>query len=125
MTDSIAHKIATICEYLYTNTASKKHGGYLIYSDDKIKLDLDTYVPNTTAIVILPKGETEHVFTASYTGYIQTYHGGKWEDYLNELYEKALIVKEQRDEEKELKKIAEENKRNAHASEMADKVFEK
>lgn len=126
--ETLANKIITVCEYLKTDYVSKKHGGYNIYRDDKIILETDTYVPNTCAKVILPNNMIEYVFSASYSGQISCYHTGKWEEYLDQLYQKAIAIQMQKEKERIEEEIEEEEKakkiKEAPASEEANKVFE-
>lgn len=121
-TDSIHGKIITVCQFLRTRYASKKHGGYNIYEDDKIMVSTDTCVPNVDLYVKV-NGNREYVFGCSYDGHQVTYHTGKWEQYLDELYDRAVetrrIVEDQKAQERiEAKLIAE-----APASPEAEAVF--
>ena len=120
---NIQSKIITICDYLRTRYESKKHGGYNIYSDDKIFASTDTYVPNVDLMVILPDNKKEYVFSCSYHGTVSTYHPGKWEDYIEKLYLKALDVKSEKDKEAKRERELKEQAEKAPASKEADTVF--
>lgn len=122
-TNDIHRQIITICEYLKTGYESKKHGGYNIYLDDKIHASTDTYVANVDLEIILPHSKNELVFSCSYTGDCITYHTGKWEEYLEKLYEKAIKIKEERDIGFQQKREEEIKKAKSPASKMADEIF--
>jgi hypothetical protein len=111
-----------ICEHLRTNYAGKKHGGYNIYSDDKIIAATDTFVPNVDLNVKV--GETrEYVFGCNFNGEQVTYHPGKWEDYLDDLYIKALAIRQEKQEAESLKLEQERLDCVSDASEAANNVF--
>lgn len=111
-----------ICEHLRTNHNAKKHGGYNIYSDDKIIAATDTFVPNVDLNVKV--GETrEYVFGCNFNGEQVTYHPGKWEDYLDDLYGKALAIRQKKQEAELLRLEQEKLNCQSPASEAANNVF--
>jgi hypothetical protein len=121
-TRKIHSHIITICHYLRNGYSTKKHGGYNIYSDSKIHAVTDTCVPNVDLYVNIGESR-ERVFGCSYHGDQVTYHPGKWEDYLDELFNKAIEVK-QRLLEEQYKQIEQERLDcERAASEAADNVF--
>ncbi len=116
-------KIATVCNHLTSKYSSKKYGGYNIYEDDKVYMYVDTYVPNVELDVKLPSGERERTFSRSYSGYQTTYHEGKWECYLDLLYQKALVIEQAKIQKAEQEKIERLEKEQAPASKEAESVF--
>jgi hypothetical protein len=123
-TDEIHRTIQFICKYLRNNYVSKKHGGYNIYTDNKIELITDTYVPNVECIIKIPEGKIEKVFSCGYSGDNVTYHKGKWEEYLSNLYEQAKTKKKEKDNfNAEIKRTEIENVMKG-ASEEANKIFD-
>ena len=120
--NKIHGQIRTVCDYLRTRYSSKKHGGFNIYEDDKILAVTDTCVPNVDLSVKVD-GKLEHVFGCSYHGDQVTYHPGKWEQYLSDLDQKALAVKQQREEREMLLDQEERAECERAASEAANKVF--
>jgi DNA-binding transcriptional MerR regulator len=121
-TRKIHNHIITICHYLRNGYSTKKHGGYNIYSDSKIHAITDTCVPNVDLYVNIGESR-EYVFGCSYHGDQVTYHPGKWEDYLDELFDKATEAK-QRLLEAQYKQIEQERLDcERAASEAADNVF--
>jgi len=121
-TDSIHSKIVVICEHLRTNYNAKKHGGYNIYSDDKIIAATDTFVPNVDLSVKV--GENlERVFGCNFNGEQVTYHPGKWEDYLDDLYIKALAIRQEKQQDELLRLEQERLNCVSDASEAANNVF--
>lgn len=116
-TNIIHSKIQTVCNYLTTRYAGKKHGGYNIYEDDKIVASTDTYVPNVNLRVKV-NDETEHVFGCSYDGSCTTYYTGLWEDYLDKLYLKATETRYQLEEHNQ-----QQRNRKQAPSDMANSVF--
>ena len=121
-TDSIHYRIQTVCNYLTTRFATKKHGGFNIYEDDKIIASTDTYVPNVDLSVKV-NNQTEHVFGCNCYGDQVTYHTGKWEVYLEELFDKALEAKKIKDQEQLERYNQRQAERYRPASNQADKVF--
>jgi len=120
--DSIHYKIQTVCNYLSTRFVTKKHGGFTIYEDDKIIASTDTFVPNVDLSVKV-NGNNEHVFGCSYDGSQVTYHPGKWEDYLQDLYLKAEAVQQQRLSEEQRKLEQDRVECERAASDAANNVF--
>ena len=121
-TNTIHGRIITVCDNLTTRTASKKHGGYNIYEDDKIVATKDTFVPNVNLSVKTSHGH-ERVFSCNMEGRFVTFHEGKWENYLETLYKKALEVAAKKKEETE-KKLAQERAESfAPCSKDADEIF--
>ena len=113
-TDSIHSKIVVICEHLRTN--------YTCYSDDKIIAATDTFVPNVDLSVKV--GENlERVFGCNFNGEQVTYHPGKWEDYLDDLYGKALAIRQKKQEDELLRLEQEKLNCVSVASEAANNVF--
>lgn len=121
-TDSIHHRIQTVCNYLTTRYTSKKHGGFNIYEDDKIVACTDTYVPNVDLSVKV-NDQKEHVFGCNCYGDQVTYHAGKWEVYLEELFDKALEAKKIKDQEQLERYNQRQAERYRPASSQADSVF--
>jgi len=115
-------QIRTVCDYLRTRYSSKKHGGFNIYEDDKILAVTDTCVPNVDLHVKVGN-EKEYVFGCSYHGDQVTYHPGKWEDYLDELFDKATEVKNHLREVQQKQMEQERLDCERAASEAADSVF--
>lgn len=108
---------------MHTRYESKRHGGFNIYEDDKVRLILDTYVSNVDAYVKLPNDNFERVFSCAYTGGSVTYHKGKWENYLDELYKKAEEAEANIKREYEEKRHREEDTIKAPCSSEADAIF--
>lgn len=121
-TDEIHGKIIAVCNYLRTRYSSKNHGGFNIYEDDKIIAATDTYVSNVDLYVKI-NNEKEYVFGCNYDGHQVTYHSGKWEDYLNNLYQCAMVVKKEKELDQAQKLEEERLKAESPASEDADSVF--
>lgn len=103
---SVISEARTIARYLTTSTSSKKHGGYLIYEDDKIKIVLDTYVPNTDIYV---KDGEHQIKVCTYNGahgYNQEYHSGAWEEYVTSIYPLALEAQQKKEAEDDAREEA-------------------
>lgn len=97
-------ELILIATYLTDQYESKKHGGYEVYEDDKIKIMYDTYYPNVCVYV---KIDSKKDLAAIYSGHghIQEYHPGHWEKYVSDkLYPAALLAKDEYLKAKELKK---------------------
>jgi hypothetical protein len=118
----IHSRIITICQYLRNGYSAKKHGGYNIYSDNKIHAVTDTCVPNVDLYVKVGENR-ERVFGCSFQGDQVTYHSGKWEDYLDELFNKAIEVKQRLLDEQQKQMEQERLECERAASEAADSVF--
>lgn len=121
-TMDIHKKIITVCEYLRTRYASKRHGGFNIYEDDKIVALTDTCVPNVDLSVKILE-EQEYVFGCNYDGHQITYHPGRWEEYLSDLYEKALEIKQKIHQVQTDRLNREREECERSASEAANNVF--
>lgn len=91
---STSQKVDCITKHLQTRYEGKKHGGYNIYEDEFIELSMDTYFPNWTIIVKLPE---ERLTVASGSNQAEArpknFIPGIWQDYINDLYKKALNTK--------------------------------
>lgn len=112
-------EIYVITKYLKTRHESKKHGGYDIYEDDKIEISYDTYYPNRSVYVKFgSKKELVHVSSDDKTS---THRPGKWEEYITELYEKALELKK-KEEARNLEK-AEKEKQDHFGTIDDSKIF--
>ena len=104
------NQLIAIAIYLITSYQSKKHGGWNIYEDEKIKIMYDTYYPNVSTYVKID-GKENLVISHSGHGITQEYHQGNWEKYISDvLYPKAIeakrlsdIAEKQREEEKRQK----------------------
>ena len=72
---------AAVCTYTKTRYEAKSHGGYDVYEDDKIRVELDTYVPNVNISISL-NGEWQSVFSAGYGGSVGNFNRGAWVEYL-------------------------------------------
>jgi len=115
-----------IATYLRTSYQGKKHGGYNIYEDDKIKIYYDTYYPNVDVYVKLPNGTEQMVLNRSGHGYNQEFHSGEWENYCKDiLYPKALEAKKKYEEEMKKKEQAEHENKFGNATEEVDNIFKK
>ena len=104
-------ELTTIAKYLTDQHESKKHGGYEVYEDDKIKILYDTYYPNVNVYVKID-GKQHLAALFSGAGITQEYHSGAWEQYVHDkLYPAALIKKAEWDKaQTERKKVAEQAK---------------
>lgn len=86
MTDeslSLPRVISDICTYIPTKSQYKGHGYLEWYEDDKVRLVLDTYVPNM-GVEVMGKVGWIGVFGKAYHSRPHRYRPGKWEDYLRE-----------------------------------------
>ena len=106
--ESMSTMVIEICRYLETRYEGKKHGGYLIYEDDKVELSYDTYYPNCD-VYVKTNGEKHHVFGHSGHGHDYIRRPGAWENYIEELYKKVPEAKELKKKE-ELERQRKENK---------------
>ncbi len=81
----VASAAAVVARYLKTKHRTKKHGGYDIYEDEKIRVTLDTYVSNVDVLVNLNEQWTT-VFAAGYSswGHPQIFRPGVWVEHLVE-----------------------------------------
>ena len=84
VTELLLDTAAIIATYLKTRYAGKSYGGYNIYEDDKVIVDVDTYVPNVA--VRVKRGDTDElVLHFNYNGFAQTFKPGKWQASLEAL----------------------------------------
>lgn len=114
-----------VAKYLKTHYEVKKHGGYNIYEDKKIKICSDTYYPNLDIYVKTPDGKDHLVLLRSGHGYNQEYHSGEWEKYIEEvLYPKALEAKKKMEENEKNKEMKTEKEKFSNATKKLDKIFE-
>lgn len=115
-------KLMTVAIYLTDQSESKKHGGYEIYEDDKIRIAYDTYYPNVQVNVKIDgKNQLAAIFSGH--GHTQEYHGGVWEKYvIGTLYPLALIKKEECLAKQQKRKLDDERKKNARLNDAS--VFE-
>ena len=115
--------IRFVCENL-GYYKSKKHGGYHIYEDDKIRMDSDTYVPNIDVYVKTPDGKKTLVLLHSgCSGLDQEYHSGKWEEYVETLMPKATEASKKHEKKRLLKESKELNLKFCSADDELNKVF--
>lgn len=98
-----------VARYLTTHHSSKKHGGYDIYEDDKIKISYDTYFPNVS-ISIKDGEKLIPVYSRSGHGSIGLNKPGKWVDYIKALAEKAAKIKNEREEAATIRRRQEHEK---------------
>ncbi len=107
---AMARLVAT---HLRTRHTPKKHGGYDVYEDEKIRIMLDTYVPNID-VQIFPPGENPvTVFAASYTRWSnpEVFRTGEWMKYLEELLPKAIAERDRKEDERQEKERLERERR--------------
>ena len=115
---------STIATYLKTRYESKKYGGYNIYEDDKIYISYDTYYPNIDVYVKIPDGKRYCVLNHSGHGYNQEYHSGEWEKYCKDiLLPKALVKKEEHENQMKIKQQKEHEDRFSSCSKKLDDVY--
>ena len=95
--EEIAAMAALVAAEMTNETRTKKHGGYVIYRDGKIRVSLDTYVANIH-VQIIREGNEETVYSAGYRNHASPghFHPGLWIDYLAGLYEQAKELRDQR-----------------------------
>jgi hypothetical protein len=123
-TKEIHRQIITVCTYL----RSKKHGVYNIFEDAKLYMSTETEVLNVDCSVVLRDGTHENVFrsidcfASGYRG-PSTYHPGRWEGYLRQLWEQALTVKEKADTDRDEATRKAQAELEKPASSRADAVF--
>lgn len=102
-------KLITIARYLTTRYESKKHGGYDIYEDEKIKISYDTFFPNVE-VHINDGGKWVLVLLHNGGGFDQVNHPGKWEKYVTDvLFPKAEKAKKLKLEKQKREKEIEHN----------------
>ena len=113
---AVAGQAAAVANNLTTQYWKKKHGGYNIYEDDRIRICLDTYSPNVD--VSIPAGEDREwtpVFCAGQhsTHSPQIFRPGRWIEYLARLHERALWVRTEREARREQEQAEEQTRRYA------------
>ena len=108
----IARMASQVATHLRTNYVSKKHGGYNIYEDDKIHINLDTYVPNLDIQVITPEGKTT-VFSAAYHSWRRPsiFRRGQWIQYLMGFGEQVEQAKQEAEQKRRTEKQRDTDKR--------------
>jgi hypothetical protein len=93
------HQVAIlVAQYLTTRHESKKHGGYQIFEDDRLRISYGTYYPNLN-IVVKDGDKTVTVLSRGGSGTVSEYHPGRWEDYVRSLYPKAKAAQETKERE--------------------------
>jgi hypothetical protein len=122
MKNNLLNTIYLLCGYARTDYESKKHGGYNIYSDDKIECSYDTYYPNIEVYVKHDDKKTM-VLMHNGGGFNQTYHPGKWEDYILSLREFALSAKQKHDENRESQKEKERLEKFGNCPDKLNSIF--
>lgn len=83
------NKLVQIANYMTNRYEGKKHGGYNIYQDSKIKISYDTYYPNVE-VHINKDGLWKLVALYNGHGITQAYLSGQWVNYVDELYPQAV-----------------------------------
>jgi hypothetical protein len=101
--------LVTIASYLMTEEVSKAsgHGTFAVYEDNRLKVVLDTYVPNLKVFVNtgLKREKWACVLAREYTGLTHVYRPGLWEQYVqNWLFPKAQVAEERASRERREKK---------------------
>ena len=94
---TIASQAAAVVYNLITEHRKKKHIGYKLYEDDRIRIGLDTYAPNEEIDIKIPAGEDRKWTTVFSTtrhslDNPNIFRPGRWTDYLAQLYPRALEV---------------------------------
>jgi len=115
-----------IAKYLKTSHETKKHGGYDIYEDEKIRIRYDTYYPNMT-IDIKDTGSTMYfhrVYSGSSIDNPGTYKPGKWTQYISKLSMEAKKIEQQRKDEWKATVEAERLAKFGPVHSSLDKIFE-
>jgi len=79
--EQLLDAVALVAKYLKTSYVAKSHGGYERYDDDKVCVELDTYVPNL-AVYVKRGNAQELVLHFNYGGFAQKYRPGKWQQYI-------------------------------------------
>ena len=103
---AIDRQADAVVRLLTTAHRKKKNDRYNIYEDDRIRICLDTYVPNTA--IKIPAGEDREwttVFSASHDSpdNPNIFRLGRWTRYLEQLYQRALEVQGKQEAERERK----------------------
>lgn len=123
MKENLISTANMLCRYCTTRTSSKRHGGYLYFEDDKILIGLDTYVPNLNIYVKTDSGK-QLVLMRPYHGHLQSYHPGKWENYIISLRELSLEGKEKYDRRQAELRAEEQKRKYGPAPESVNAVFD-
>jgi len=109
---------------LTTRIEGKKHGGYMIFEDDKVEIIYDTYYPNVDVYVKGAEGKKHLVMCYSGHGFMQEYHHGEWESYLEDkLYAKAVEAKKEKTKREIARKQAEYQTKFGSVSKEVDGIF--
>ena len=93
--NDIRHNAILVTQELRTDYIAKKHGGYDIYQDDRLRIVVDTYVPNI-GICLVDRGQRVCVFSTAYHSAPTIYRPGHWEEYLADLSKQAHLKRTQR-----------------------------
>jgi len=111
--ESLLDACAAIATYCRTDYVGKSYGGYDIFQDEKVKIALDTYVPNISVYIKGLDGERATlVLFWNYGGFAQDFRRGKWIDYIMEtLLPRALEEKRKSDEAEASRREAEYQRR--------------
>ena len=101
--ETIFNAACMVANELQNKYIDKKHGGYAVYRDDRIRVTLDTYAPNVAVRIIHSADRDETVFSCAYhsAGSPNVYRPGAWVSYLlDRLLPMAMeVAKERRTEE--------------------------
>jgi len=123
--ESLKKQIKFICKFLLSNDLSENDARICqgFYTDNKVKLHSHPVSDYTTCEVRCRDGTDVRVFECEYDGENIIYRTGKWEQYLNELWDRANKNEEQRKAETEqaAKELREQN--IAPAPIKANQVF--
>jgi hypothetical protein len=122
-TQTIHGQIIRVCRYLTTKYSAKKHGGYKIYSDEKISATLDTYVPNVSLSVLVNGQPIITVFSCNYNGDTYIYKPGAWEGYLKQLDKEARKSQDKKAKAAEKKRKAELKEKFGPVSAKLNAIF--
>lgn len=107
----VASAAIFIADYLKTSYSAKKHGGYNIYEDDRIRISRDTFVPNISVNIKID-GEQQTVYSAGYTNHRNpdVFHRGLWIGYMMGLLPAARDAKQKKEDEVQARKEAQREK---------------
>lgn len=106
----VLQAVQLVAKELRTSFHTKKHGGIAEYSDERLTILLDTYVPNT--FVLLRDGGSDQVWGREGTcvlkfqsgGRFELFRPGQWIDYVLSLRGKAEAKVRNREVEAEVLK---------------------
>ena len=97
----VAAQAAAVARNLTTRHVEKKHGGYDLYEDGRIRVCLDTYAPNIH--IEIPAGENGEWVTvfgkSHHTRTPNIFRPGLWVEYLELLYRRAQEIKTKQEAE--------------------------